>query len=121
MGPYTLFVYRDYFTNVGDVIRSYSARTNSIAWCRKTTRTIFYAEKSLSVVSNTPDAFNAKTVGLLPSGTNSYLERVDFTRGSINPNTDLRPSFQFEMPNSEKPWVNIAAILAGRLKRLVPL
>lgn len=118
--PYSFIV--DYFTNVGDIIRYYSARTSQVAWCCKTTRTVYRHDNSVRIVNSNAQTGSAWQVqSIREDGCNSYVEITSFTRSSVNPNTDLRPSIQIHMPVSEKPWENIAAILAARISPLVPL
>lgn len=119
--PYSFIV--DYFTNVGDVIRAYSARTQYIAWCCKTTRTEMKYEKYSSYTPSLAShpASTGQWEQVRTDGQTSRAIKTSFTRGSVDPQTALRPALHFEMPNSEKPWINIAAILASRISHLVPL
>lgn len=119
--PYSFVV--DYFTNVGDIIRSYCARTNSIAWCVKTTRTTYTTTVSYWSKTNPSNPPSADVIELAcrDDSQNSIAQRVDFTRAPVNPSVELRPSFHFELPVSDKPWINIGAIIASRTAHLVPL
>jgi hypothetical protein len=113
--PYSFVV--DYFTNVGDVVRAYSARKTSLAWCLKTTRQINTAEYYDEIVPR-PLSAGQKLLSWRADGCHSRVEVVSFTRAAFDPNS-LIPVLRFEIPHG-KPWVNIAALLLGRTKALVP-
>jgi len=117
--PYSFIV--DYFTNVGDIVRAFSARTNQVGWCVRTTRTLYHHDVVNSFVDthNPTPGPNVDVYGLREDGQTSIVEQVDFNRISY-PAAALMPAFHFELPNSSKPWMNIGALLTSRLSRLIP-
>lgn len=117
--PYSFIV--DYFTNAGDVIRAYSARTNQVAWVNKTERTEFINKFGYS--SYLTDTALQPVYIMQESRTDggiSSVTQTNFARSAVSAGS-LRPSFQFEMPGfGEKPWLNIGALILSRVKPLVP-
>jgi len=118
--PYSFIV--DYFTNAGDCIRSYCARTNQIAFCVRTDRTVYDFQTNHELIDSglqhgppwVPGAYRGDSQ-------RSYVTRTLFHRSNYPPSL-LHPAFHFTMPDiGEKPWLNIAAILAGRMRALSPL
>jgi hypothetical protein len=114
--PYSFIA--DYFANIGDIIRAYSFQSGDLSWGCKTVRTTILAESNFGSPSGvvTPGYVVEWEVG--PQG-NPSAETVHFTRSAINPG-DLIPKFQFRIPVSSTPWVNMSAILLSRTRSLVP-
>jgi hypothetical protein len=108
----------DYFTNIGDTIRSLSYNFGNLAWGVKTIRTTHQYDWTYSMLL---DNLNPAVIYLIsredvaanPSG--SY---VNFQRTSISPG-DLIPQFRVSLPlGSVKPWENMAALLFSRQKEI---
>lgn len=109
--PYSFLV--DYFSNVGQIIDSWSACQADIAWLCSTTR------KSISILTQTVryGGFEQGTIrdGSITSPGSAVVTRRTISRGTPFI-TDLVPTIQFKLPGSSTRWLNIAA-----LQRLVRL
>lgn len=122
--PYSFVV--DYFLNIGDVIEAYSFPSAALRWCNKSTR-----DSTKTVISFDRDTAAAKAQFL--TGPSPYtIDQHDiwcanfsatnflFTRSAITASS-LIPPLVIEIPKvSAKPWLNIAALLTGSLKRILP-
>jgi len=117
--PYSFIV--DYFTNAGDVIRSYSARTNLVAWCVRTIREVHDHEIYTYTTNQAQKIATLVCLSRKDDAVNSKVSDITWSRSAIDPTVSLRPALAFQLPNSDKPWLNIAALLLGRTKALVPL
>lgn len=106
----------DYFANVGDIVRSLCFGSGNVAWLNKTVRTVInydysFGQLKLNFVPT------ATTISVdQPSGTPSATF-VSFTRTAVSPDT-LVPRFQFTIPLTDRPWENMAALMAGRQKEI---
>jgi hypothetical protein len=104
----------DYFTNIGDTIRSLSYNFGNLAWGMRTIRTEHQYNWSFSMLL---DNLNPAVIYLIsredttvnPSGSVTSFQRVP-----LSP-SDLIPQFRVSLPlGSLKPWENMAALLLGR-------
>lgn len=110
--PYSFLV--DYFSNVGQIIDSWSACQADIAWLCSTVR------KSNSIISQSVgyggfDVGTTSRDGKITSPGSVVVTRRLISRGTPAI-TDLVPTIQFKLPGSSTRWLNIAA-----LQRLVRL
>jgi len=117
--PYSFVI--DYFLNIGNIVRAYSFPSAALVWTNESTLI-----SSQSIVS-----FDRYTAGLdaqFPislgytrnhqvSCANFDVEARTFTREAIQ---SLVPPLVFSLPLSAKPWENIAALLAGGTRGLLP-
>jgi hypothetical protein len=119
--PYSFVA--DYFANIGDIISAWSFPSSQLAWVNKTSRRVtsftqvYFSDKG-AWLTLPPDPAASRKDDF--SSSNFSMEVVSFQRRSVDP-SDLIPSFQISLPVSSKPWVNMAALLAGRSKPLTPL
>jgi len=114
----------DYFTNIGDIIRSYSFPSASIRWVnqtrRDTTRTIVHYARDLDNLANVLSPLSNWRWSNDVSGSNFDVEYVTFIRSAVGPGTLIAPLVLNIPPLSSKPWENIAALLTGNARRLSP-
>jgi hypothetical protein len=113
----------DYFANIGDIIQSLSFCYQDLAWGCKTTRTStsnrageFYWK---SWATFDPNTYVVVSDDRWVYGGSSTLSVTSFTRSALV-SSDLIPRFQFRIPVSKYPYLNLAALLVGRAKSLVP-
>jgi len=111
--PYSFVV--DYFTNVGDIINAVSFPRAAMRWCQQSSHDERHASQRYV------DAVDHSSVGSRSlSSSNLEVSTTAFSRRSVNP-ADHIPEVHFSLPLSMKPWENIAALIAGRTKPLIPL
>lgn len=110
----------DYFINIGEVIRGFSALSSDIAWGCVTTRnrtTSQFAEWVPSWPSFSPFVVQSMVHSCFGGSGSlwaSSVNRSPFT------SADLIPSLQFRLPTSKYAFANMGAILIQRSRRLVP-
>lgn len=111
--PYSFLI--DYFTNVGDVLSTYSVNRSRIKWIIKTTRIKLRNElrdvwlNPYASDSPTQPVEELKEIVARPAF--SY-ESTTFQR-SAPPFLNV-PTFEFEIPGlSSRKWLNIAALVRG--------
>lgn len=108
--PYSFIV--DYFTNIGDIIRAASFITSNIRWANRTDRQVdqidFQSHETLYPTAG-------EVTGFKSGDWQARVRKTTFQRFRWNP-ANLSPVLQFSLPLSERPWENIGAILASRLK-----
>lgn len=111
--PYSFLV--DYFTNIGDVLNSWSVRKGDIAWCNRTERlrgirTLSELRLDKKYTENAVTTFLAWRGAWLDL---SYFRAVreSITRGANQPDY---PDFRLEIPGMSTKWINMSALLASR-------
>lgn len=114
--PYSFVV--DYFVNVGDIVRSYSLNTTQLSWVNRTEIRIHRTDTVWTIDSYQNPGMTY--LQLKEDTGNSFIENRSFNRQVIDASF-LHPVLQFHLPTSEKPWENIAALLANRIRSIVPL
>jgi hypothetical protein len=117
--PYSFIV--DYFTNVGDIIRSMSTIGSFYVWSgesQSNTRTHQFSDVFWDEVTFPPD--QAKLDFSFAYGGRSKFTIKLVNRYITSPASFL-PVAVIHLPTSEKPWENLAALLLSRIAHLVPL
>jgi len=119
--PYSFVV--DYFLNIGDIINAYSFPTAALRWVNRSDRQVsrcqigYYFDKAL-IKQNTDAGWKVLNQEL--SSANFDATVTLFTRSSISA-SDLVPPLVIHIPKpSAKPWLNIAALLAGSQRLVTP-
>lgn len=115
--PYSFLV--DYFTNIGDIIQSWSYASSNLRWVSKTVIDEFTIEHQTA-------GFSPDVLSLHPAQIVERIERHASSRSTARVvqrtanGGSLVPSLVFEVPGSDSlKWLNIAA-LATSQRRLTP-
>jgi hypothetical protein len=115
--PYSFIV--DYFANIGDIVSAFSFCTSNLAWVCKTTR----QESIREYAPSGQLKFQSPLLHKITSQ-RAATDRSRFKKTTVGRNgplvTDLIPSLQFSLPLSDKPWINMGAIMTSRSKSLRP-
>lgn len=103
----------DYFVNIGEIIRAVSFQEQNLTWGNKTIRLDYTYEYSWSWRFASPNQFFL--VGDVNSTAINPIGRVvTFQRNNIF-HSDLLPEIRVSLPlGSEKPWLNMLALLTSR-------
>lgn len=106
--PYSFLV--DYFTNIGDILSSWSYRFIGTDWLSSSSRQTVSSEMVRSV-PEVADQFPWSNYNLSGSAGSIKVERtrVNRTRNAV---LDL-PRFEFRCPGFDSRWVNIVALSAN--------
>lgn len=115
--PYSFIV--DYFTNVGDCVRSFCYRFANVAWANKTIRQIVRETYKYECYPNGLST-DFKKLSSQFGGSNSDTNLTQFTRSKVVPD-DLVARLNFHIPTSSKPWENIGALLLSRARPISKL
>lgn len=111
--PYSFLV--DYFTNIGDVLNSWSVRKGDIAWCNQTVR-----NRGIRTLSELRlnKAYTQSAVTAFLQWQSAYIStspfrsvREQITRGASIPGY---PDFRIEIPGLSTKWINMSALVASR-------
>lgn len=112
----------DYFTNVGDMIRSLSFVSSDLVWACKTIRSTDskeYGNISLWNVDWLPAGYEWVYRSYSANGGSAKFT-YESTSRSVLVSSDLMPRFEFRVPTSKYPYYNLAAVLISRYAKLVP-
>jgi hypothetical protein len=119
--PYSFVI--DYFLNVGDIVNAYSFPSVALRWCNKSTRDLSRTQIQFSMSQKLLKAQFAPPWEILSaecSPANFDASVILFSRTSVDA-SDLIPPLVFEIPGlTEKPWRNIAALVFGSKRLVVP-
>ncbi|DAD50352.1 maturation protein [ssRNA phage Gerhypos.1_41] len=118
--PYSFVV--DYFSNIGAVIQGLCFPFSDLSWACGTTRqedTVVYTPGSYDQWNPLGSGQTLKSDSGYSGGGNANFSCVTVSRYVVLP-ADLLASVQFRLPLSEKPWENIAALIASNTRGLVP-
>jgi hypothetical protein len=113
----------DYFTNVGDIIKSLSFVSSNLVWAKKSSQTreryIYSDIAPSSGFGNPPPGDTLVTDSCWTSGGAGVVE---WTRGSRSAliGSDLMPRFETRIPTSKYPFYNLTALLFSRSTKLLP-
>lgn len=114
----------DYFTNIGEMIQSLCFGFSDLTWGNKTEITERNFEFDRIELTNPQVnlfSYPWRRVEFTPYANPSrsnYVLRY-FTRSQLNV-TDLFARFEFRIPSSKYPFLNLAALLEQRAAKLVP-
>jgi hypothetical protein len=106
----------DYFTNIGQIIQSYSYLDTDIAWVAKTVRnSVEYHQYGTNMVI-TGNGHNDPVIASGGSSADTRLAFISVTRSTATV-AGLKPKLQLQVPGaSSLRWLNIAAL--ARLRTL---
>lgn len=107
--PYSWIV--DYFTNIGDLIDSWTFQQVNIRYATWIKRTV--VEITPMRPYFTPDASVVTQFAVVESSSGAMTYKVG-NRQKFSPSM-LKEDFEFQIPLSSRPWKNIGALLASRL------
>lgn len=112
----------DYFANIGDIISGLSFVSSQISWGYKNTKKI--GTNTWSPVSINPSAPTGTNVQIKQDKRVSYGGSATFRAKTVTRSvlvgSDFIPRFQFRIPTGKYPYINLAALVASRAKKLVP-
>jgi len=103
----------DYFTNVGDLIDSFSVPRQAIAWVNKTVRRSAEDGYEMPLPPATAFSADSKYQTTMFVAQPGYTRRLSFVRSKINGSDLPRPNISFSLPNG-KQFVNILALAASK-------
>lgn len=111
----------DYFTNIGDIIRSLSFVSSNLVWaCKGSKQCVRGVWSDVTFTPLTaPIGFHIDHDGSYSSGGSAKYEYAEFSRSALT-SSDLMPRFAFRVPTSPYPFLNMAALMLSRASRLVP-
>lgn len=116
--PYSFIV--DYFVNVGDIIRSLSVVDSQFIWGGQDTVTKYINEfTDIIIADGSQPPYMTKSFSYARGG-NARFTLKNVSRSVLVP-SGLIPRVQFTVPLSDKPWINMGAILTSHIAGLVPL
>jgi hypothetical protein len=111
----------DYFTNIGDVLRSFSFQSSNLTWGNVTARTEYQYDWTYRFVLDNYDPFFYYVKLADDSSVNPSATVVSFQR-SVMSQGSLIPTFAITLPlGSWKPWANMAALLLGRQQEITSI
>jgi hypothetical protein len=108
--PYSFLV--DYFTNIGDILTSWSYRFIGLDWASQTVRRVGSRETANQRLTFDPSFVNSHNRGAYTISPGSTLFRkTSFVR---TPSVTLGvPSLELQVPGRWSQWVNILALGLG--------
>jgi hypothetical protein len=115
--PYSFLV--DYFLNVHDVIQAATFCFSDLSWGNKTVHNVSTDEYGWRVTGLPVDPTQGQTYSNYCYGGNSKATVTTWSRSALSQGS-LVPQARFSLPVSVKPWENIAALILGGAKSLVP-
>lgn len=113
--PYSFLV--DYFSNIGDVLGSYSVHTADIAWSAKTVRksakrrSAGLRDSKSYTAANYPYFDNYKYMVLRASPASCTRTSVNRSKSNV-----AHPSIRCELPGFGTKWINMTALANSRRK-----
>ena len=116
--PYSFIV--DYFTNVGEVIRALSVVDSEFMWGGQDVITEWVQDFAPPVFEPAGQPADAVLESNWADGGSGTFTRRDIVRGVLSP-SGLIPRIQVSLPLSDKPWINIGALLLSRIADVLPL
>lgn len=119
--PYAWMV--NYFTNIGDIIDAASFSINDLAWgCinTKIVNTVHYSDVFITDpwIADFPPPNWTTTATSFSSGGNALFRCTQVGRAPLS-GADLIPSFQFSIPKTPTPYLNMMAAFLPRITNIV--
>jgi hypothetical protein len=113
----------DYFANIGDILQALSFCFQDLTWGCKTIRTETVTKVSdfslKSPFVPDPSIYVVVSDDRWAYGGSSTFSVKTFSRSALV-SSDLIPRFHFRIPTGKYPYLNLAALLIGRARKLVP-
>jgi hypothetical protein len=113
----------DYFANIGDILQALSFCFQDLTWGCKTIRTETVTKVSdfslKSPFVPDPSVYVVVSDDRWAYGGSSTFSVKTFSRSALV-SSDLIPRFHFRIPMGKYPYLNLAALLIGRARKLVP-
>jgi hypothetical protein len=115
--PYTFVI--DYFTNLGDIVKAVCFASADIVYCSMIHWQTDEVSYTCHKVENDVNGIQTLLERNLSGGTLT-LQRKSFER-SVVPPARLIPGLTFSLPEGNKPWVNMGALILSRGRSLTKL
>lgn len=104
----------DYFTNIGDILDSWSVRKSDISWAGKSVKQS--QVRTLSEVYNSKSYVESVTpvTAWIENSINTSPLRLSVDKITRSNHTPELPSLQLEIPGLGTKWINMSALLLAR-------
>jgi hypothetical protein len=106
--PYSFIA--DYFVNIGEFVRAYSIGDRNLNWGCKTVRNELVMRMSERIVPDTGQYLPYHVTAWVDNGCSYEWNSFTWSRAYLS-SDDLVPRFQFKLPTSPWPYLNLGALL----------